>query len=89
MRTYMIIENYKSGRTQEIYKRYSEKGRMLPDGVQYIDSWVEENMEKCYQIMMSVSEDKLLEWIDQWKDLVDFEIIPVLNTEEANRQINL
>lgn len=48
MKTFMIIENYKPGKTQEIYSRFNEKGRMLATGVEYIDSWIEENLQKYY-----------------------------------------
>lgn len=84
MKTYMIIENYKPGKTKEIYSRFKEKGRMLPYGVEFVDSWVEENLQKCYQVMKSESMEGINEWIDHWKDLVDFEVIPVLNSSEAN-----
>jgi hypothetical protein len=80
--TYMIIENYKLGKTEEIYHRFSEHGRMLPSGVY---SWVEVNLTKCYQIMKSESLEKLYEWIDNWKDLVEFDVIPVINSEEASK----
>lgn len=85
MKTYMIIENYKPGKTEEIYNRFSEKGRMLPSGVEFIDSWIEENLQKCYQVMRSETLEKINEWIDNWKDLVDFEIIPVINSSEASK----
>ena len=81
----MIIENYKLGKTEEIYHRFSERGRMLPSGVEFVYSWVEVNLTKCYQIMKSESLEKLYEWIDNWKDLVDFDVIPVINSEEASK----
>lgn len=79
----MIIENYKHGKTKEIYDRFQEKGRMLPDGVEFIDSWIEENLQKCYQVMKSESIEGIENWMDKWKDLVDFEVIPVLNSSVA------
>ena len=60
---------------------------MLPDNVVYVDSWVEENLQKCYQIMNSESVEKLLEWTSHWDDLVDFEIIPVLTSEEPTERV--
>ncbi|MEM9051753.1 MAG: DUF3303 family protein [Bacteroidota bacterium] len=84
MKTYMIIEHYKPGKAKEIYARFRENVRMLPAGVQFIDSWVEENLQKCYQVMKSESIEGINLWVDQWKDLVEFEVIPVLNTSEAN-----
>lgn len=82
----MIIEHYRPGKTEEIYRRFSEKGRMLPQGVEFINSWIEENLQKCYQVMKSESPEKLEEWINNWKDLVDFEVIPVISSEEANKE---
>ncbi len=86
METYMIIEHYKPGKTEEIYNRLSEKGRMLPDGVEFVNSWIEDNLQKCYQVMKSETPEKLDEWINNWKDLVDFEIIRVLSSQEANEK---
>lgn len=88
MKTYLVIEKYQSGKTEAIYQRFAAKGRMLPQGVQYIDSWVEENLQKCYQIMESDHLESLQEWVDKWNDLVDFEIIPVLSTKEVQQKIN-
>jgi hypothetical protein len=84
-KTYMIIENYRPGKIEEIYKRFSEQGRMIPEGVEFINSWIEENLQKCYQVMKSESPEKLEEWIDNWKDLVDFEVIPVISSDEAKK----
>ena len=83
METYLVIENYKPGKVHEIYKRFSEKGRMLPQGVEYVCSWVEKDLQKCYQIMKSENLSKLHEWTEKWIDLVDFEVIPVLSSEEV------
>ncbi|MEM7372288.1 MAG: DUF3303 family protein [Bacteroidota bacterium] len=83
MKTFMIIEKYKPGKSREIYARFAANGRMLPGGVEFVDSWIEENLQTCYQIMKSESEAKIEEWISHWKDLVDFEVIPVISSEEA------
>ncbi len=82
---YLIIEHFKKDKTLELYKRFEEKGRMLPDGVKYINSWIDEKVETCYQIMESESLEKLKEWIGKWEDLASFEIIPVLNSLEARQ----
>ena len=88
METYLVIENYKPGKFHEIYQRFSEQGRMLPLGVEYIDSWVEKDLQKCYQIMKADSPVRLNEWIERWSDLVDFEIIPVLTSEQVAKEFN-
>jgi len=88
MKTYLVIENYKPGKTKDIYDRFALKGRMLPTGVEYVDSWIEENLQKCYQIMRSESLEKIDEWIACWNDLVDFEVIPVLSSAEVAEKMN-
>ena len=85
---YMIIEHFHPGQIKELYRRFDEKGRMLPKGVLYIDSWINEDMTICYQVMESDSIDKLHEWICNWKDIVDFKIIPVISSAEAKRRVN-
>jgi hypothetical protein len=81
--TYMIIEKFHPGKQADIFKRFDEKGRMLPECVVYLNSWINENVTVCYQWMEAPSEEKLLEWIKQWKDLADFEIVKVIDTKEA------
>lgn len=83
----MIIERYKRGKAEAIYERFSSKGRMLPSGVEYVNSWVEKDLQTCYQVMSSESRGKLEEWMAKWEDLVDFEVIPVINSDQANRAI--
>lgn len=80
---YMIIETFHAGKVNMIYKRFGEKGRLLPEGVRYINSWITKDMNICYQVMESTSEEKIHEWISNWNDLSDFEIIPVISSEEA------
>ena len=82
-RMYMVIERFKGGRAVPLYRRFRDKGRMAPPGVTYISSWVDEDLTKCYQLM-ETNERKLLdEWVANWIDLVDFEIVPVLTSKEA------
>lgn len=79
----MIIERFKPGKLEAIYERFDRNGRMLPDGLLYLDSWVDNELSTCYQIMESESVKLVEDWIQSWSDLVDFEIIPVLNSLEA------
>jgi len=85
---YMVIELFHPGKVKELYRRFDEKGRMLPKGVLYIDSWINEEMTICYQVMESDSIDKLHEWISNWNDIVDFKIIPVIRSAEAKKRVN-
>lgn len=81
--TYMIIETFKPGKIKEIYKCLEEKGRMQPEGLTYINSWIDENMETCYQVMEADSIDKIHQWILNWEDVMEFEIVPVISSAEA------
>jgi hypothetical protein len=83
----MVIEHYHPGKLKVLYQRFDEKGRMLPDGVTYIDSWINEDITVCYQLMESDSLDKLNEWISNWNDIVDFELIPVISSSEAKNSV--
>lgn len=80
---YLIIEHFKKGKVLELYQRFEQRGRMLPDGVKYINSWVDKEVKTCYQIMESESLEKLLKWTENWNDLANFEIIRVLTSAEA------
>ena len=84
---YMIIERFHPGKVKELYKRFETKGRMMPEGVTYINSWIDEHVSICYQVMESSSEEKLQEWISHWNDLADFEIIPVITSAEAKAKV--
>ena len=83
----MVIEHFRPGRVKELYKRFEEKGRMTPEGVNYISSWIDEDVKTCYQIMECSSENKLKEWIDKWEDLVEFEVVPVITSAEAKAKV--
>ena len=84
---YMIIEYFHPGQMKKLYQRFDEKGRMLPEGVEYINSWINEDVTVCYQVMEAASITQLHEWIANWKDLVDFEIIPVISSAEAKNRL--
>lgn len=84
---YMIIEKFRSGKVKELYQRFDQKGRMLPEGVIYINSWIDESVSICFQLMESDIESKIHKWINQWNDLADFEIIPVISSADAKIKI--
>jgi len=84
---YMVIERFHTDKLKELYKRFDEKGRMMPEGVQYINSWIDEKVSVCFQVMLSPSVEKLEEWISHWNDLADFEVIPVFTSAEAKQKV--
>lgn len=77
MKKYMVIERFKTGCFDELYKRFDEKGRMLPDGLYYLNSWTNKAQNVCFQLMESNNQDLFKIWIDKWSDLTDFEIVPI------------
>jgi len=82
---YMILEKYKEGSVEEIYRRAREKGRMLPPGLNYISSWVDMDFKRCFQIMETKDQRLFQVWMQQWNDLIDFAVIPVRTSDEAVR----
>ena len=84
---YMIIEKFHSSKGKLIYQRFKEKGRMMPEGVEYINSWINEPVSICYQVMESDCLEKILEWISHWSDIADFEVVPVMTSEEAKEKL--
>ncbi len=80
---YMVIERFRPGRAAEIYRRFRERGRMAPEGLRYVASWVDLRFERCFQVMETESEAVFAQWTAHWDDLADFEIIPVRTSAEA------
>ncbi|HPG10066.1 MAG TPA: DUF3303 family protein [Chitinophagaceae bacterium] len=87
MKQYIIIERFHEGKGKALYQRFDERGRMLPQGVYYINSWINESVSVCYQLMEAESPELLQLWVDQWNDLSDFEVVPVISSGEAQRKI--
>src|SRR5207253_595139 len=80
---FMVIERFKNRDAEGVYRRFHEKGRMLPDGRQYVDSWVEANFDRCFQLMECDDVELFQQWVAQWQDLVDFEIVQVISSKSA------
>ena len=79
---YMILEDFK-GDPVPVYRRFREQGRMAPEGLRYVDSWVTPDLKRCYQVMECEDPELLRQWMERWKDLVDFEVVPVVSSGEA------
>ena len=84
---FMVIERFKNRDALAVYRRFREQGRMMPEGLKYIDSWVEENYDRCFQLMETDDPELFKEWTSNWDDLVDFEIVCVLTSKEAAGRI--
>jgi hypothetical protein len=80
---YMIIENFRDGAALPVYRRFRDKGRLAPDGLRYVASWVTEDLRRCFQIMECDDPSLLDRWMAQWEDLVDFDVIPVMTSDDA------
>jgi hypothetical protein len=80
---YMVIERFRNGDPVPIYRRFREQGRLAPEGLQYITSWVTADHTVCYQVMSCDHRRLLDEWMSRWSDIVDFEVIPVVTSAEA------
>lgn len=85
---FMIIERFKDNNMLTVYQRVKDKGRMMPEGLEYINSWVEPNFSRCFQLMQCDDLTLLQEWLLKWSDLdVSFEIVPVVSSEETQEVI--
>jgi hypothetical protein len=84
---YMVIEHFYEGTAPEIYRRAREKGRMLPAGLEYVASWVDLDFKTCYQLMRTEDPALFAVWIENWKDLSSFTIVPVRTSAEAAEAI--
>jgi hypothetical protein len=83
----MVIERFKDAKS--VYRRMREKGRTLPEGLKYLGSWVEANCSRCFQLMECDDASLFQKWVTQWQDLVDFEIIPVNESQETAKAVDL
>jgi hypothetical protein len=83
----MVVETYKQG-PEAVYARAAERGRMLPAGLAYVESWVEKRgLSRCFQLMETENPNLFDEWIASWRDLVEFEIVPVITSSDAAARI--
>ncbi len=84
---FMVIESFRGGNAEPVYARFRTRGRLAPDGVNYVNSWVTADLTRCYQVMESPSRALLDEWMAAWSDLVEFEVIPVITSPEAAARV--
>ena len=80
---FIVIEHFKNHDAAPVYRRFREQGRMMPEGLKYIASWTEANFDRCFQLMECDDPRLFAEWMAHWEDLVDFEIVHVISSNEA------
>jgi Protein of unknown function (DUF3303) len=84
---FMVIERFRDRDAKTIYRRFRDQGRMMPDGLRYVGSWIEPNFDRCFQLMECDDARLLQEWMINWNDLMDFEIVPVVSSEETREVV--
>lgn len=80
---FMVIERFKGRDAVAVYRRAQQQGRMAPEGLTYVGSWVEANFDRCFQLMECDDAGLLQQWVLAWRDLVEFEIVPVVPSDET------
>lgn len=80
---YLIIETFRGGDPLPVYRRFRDSGRLMPDGLRYVSSWITQDLTRCYQVMEADKPELFDEWFAAWADLVDFQLLPVISSSEA------
>lgn len=80
---FMVIERFREGAAPAVYQRAREHGRFLPEGLEYVASWVDLEFKTCFQLMETADATLFAAWTQHWADLVEFEIVPVRTSAEA------
>ena len=84
---FMIVEHFRAGDARPVYERFRARGRLAPDGLAYVSSWVTSDLTRCYQVMECDDRALLDQWVRAWEDLVEFEVHPVITSSEANARV--
>ncbi len=84
---YMVVEHFKDKDAVPVYRRFRDSGRMAPEGLIYVSSWVDDRLECCYQLMETHDRNLLEEWMANWSDLVNFEVHAVVTSKDAAERI--
>ncbi len=83
----MVIERFRNGDPRPVYARFRQHGRLAPAGLEYVSSWVSDDLATCYQVMSASDAALLEEWMQHWRDLVDFEVHPVITSPQAAERV--
>lgn len=83
----MVIEHFRDGDPKPVYERFRARGRLAPAGLTYVNSWVTDDLTRCYQVMECADRRLLDAWIAAWEDLVQFEVLPVITSADASARV--
>ncbi len=84
---YMVIETFKEDCAAKVYERFRERGRMTPPGLEFIESWVDAEVTRCFQLMECGDPALMEQWMAHWRDLTDFELVPVIDSKQAMAKV--
>lgn len=84
---YMVIERFRNGDPVPVYRRFRAEGRLMPDGLEYVSSWITEDLTRCYQVMEAPDRALLEQWMARWSDLMEFEVLPVLSSAAVQERL--
>ena len=84
---FMVIERFRNRDAAPVYRRLRDHGRMMPDGLRYVGSWIETNFDRCFQLMECDDERLFADWMAKWNDLMDFEVVPVATSPEMQQKL--
>lgn len=84
---YMVIEHFRSGDATPVYSRFRAQGRLMPEGLVYVNSWITSDLSRCYQVMECDDRALLNTWMAAWDDLMDFEVYPVITSADASARV--
>jgi hypothetical protein len=84
---FLVIEHFRNGDPIPVYRRFRAEGRLMPEGLGYITSWITEDLTRCYQVMEAADRGLLDEWIGRWSDLMAFEVMPVLSSVQVQERL--
>jgi hypothetical protein len=84
---FMVIETFRNRDAKAVYRRFRDQGRQMPEGLTYVQSWIEVTLARCFQVMECDDARLLQQWIAKWSDVMDFEVIPVLSSAETRETI--
>lgn len=80
---YMVVEKFRNADPVPVYRRFRDQGRMAPDGLRYVSSWVDQSFGCCFQLMETDDRALLDRWIERWSDLAEFDVYPVMTSKDA------